>query len=126
MKRVITAVCFILTAVFLAVFGYFDLKKTCESLIDSLQNVVEVSSSDNNEETVAAAEECARLWEEKGERLEMYLNHSEIDSVEIDFKSLKRYAEGEQDIMLTEVCYECINNLEHIIETETPSWGTVL
>ncbi len=126
MKRVITAVCFILTAVFLAVFGYFDLKSTCEDLIYSLQNVVAVSSSDNHEETVAAAEECARLWEESGEKLEVYLNHSEIDSVEIDFKSIRRYAEGEQDIMLTEVCFECINNLEHIIKTETPSWGTVL
>ncbi len=126
MKRVITAVCFILTAVFLAVFGYFDLKNTCESLIASLQNVVAVSQNGNNEETVAAAEECTRLWQETGERLEVYLNHSEIESVEIDFKSLKRYAEGEQDIMLTEVCCECINNLEHIIESETPSWGTVL
>lgn len=126
MKRIVTAIIFLLGAVAISLVGYFNLCKITDNLINNLYTVIDASENQSDEIAVNAARECVVIWDKADTMLEIYLDHNSIDDVEIDFKSIERYAEGDREIMLTEVCYECINCLEHIKETSTPSWGTIM
>lgn len=125
MKRIIIAVVMIAIAVSASIFGYFDLKKSAEQITASLNDVIYAANSGDEIEAAALAEKSVMLYQSKRTRLQMYLNHSEIDDIELNFKDIKRYSEGTKDIEINNLCYDCINNFEHIVESEKPDIGTI-
>lgn len=125
MKRLVTAIVFILIGTALAVGGYFSLRTICRDMNNSLYNVISFAQNEDKDKALSAVKEAKENWDKKNSLLGVYTNHSEMDELQILMKTLERLAEDENYEELIDDCYECIYNFEHIGETETPSFGNI-
>lgn len=125
MKRLITAVILICAAVFLSVFGYYDMKKSSEMLINSLEETINAIESGDENTADSKLKDSLDIWEKHKTRFEMYINHSELDDLQDQTKELEQYLGGKRESEVKELCLDCISKLEHIIDGETPSIGEI-
>ena len=125
MKRIIIAFILVGSAVFLAIFGFFDLKTSGRKLIKSFETTAYAFNNESYSSVENSLKDSLEMWEKYRTRFEIYINHDELDDIQITTKELKQYLNGKRDVEVDELCLDCINRLEHIIDAETASIGEV-
>ncbi len=125
MKRIIIAFVLVCSAIFLAFFGYFDLKTNGKKLIKSFEVTAYTFNDEADGSVEKSLKDSLEMWEKYRTRFEIYINHDELDDIQITTKELEQYLSGKRDVEVDELCLDCINRLEHIIDAETPSLGEV-
>lgn len=126
MKRLIFAIMFIILAVGLSVFGHWDLKKTGNDLIVKLQESAEFTKNKSPEKARESAEAGLELWKKNKTRFEIYLNHDELDNIQIYFKEIEKGLNGQDEFDIAKASLDCVNELEHVIESDAPRIGEIL
>lgn len=125
MKRIIIAFVLVGSAIFLSFFGYFDLKTNGKKLIKSFEVTAYTFNDEPDGSVEKSLKDSLEMWEKYRTRFEIYINHDELDDIQITTKELEQYLSGKRDVEVDELCLDCINRLEHIIDAETPSLGEV-
>lgn len=125
MKRIIIAFVLVGSAIFLAIFGYFDLKTNGKKLIKSFEVTAYTFNDEADGSVEKSLKDSLEMWKKYRTRFEIYINHDELDDIQITTKELEQYLSGKRDVEVDELCLDCINRLEHIIDAETPSLGEV-
>ncbi|MEG2396269.1 MAG: DUF4363 family protein [Oscillospiraceae bacterium] len=125
MNRIITSIVLIGLSCFLAIFGYFNLKSICEDEIINVKEIITAIEETDDDKIKKAVENTTAFWNKKNKLMGIYINHSEMDEIQINIKSLDDLCKSKDYEELLEISYNSIYHLEHIGETENPSIGNI-
>lgn len=120
MKRVVIAIVLIAFVTTISVYSYFDLKRTGNEIISSLEKTIEAAETSGENSVMENLTASVKKWEKARVRLGIYCNHDEIDDIDINFRTLKSKAERNTDCDIVEICSENIILLEKMIDAEKP------
>ncbi len=120
MKRVVIAIVLIAFVTTISVYSYFDLKRTGNEIISSLEKTIETAETSGENSVPENLSASVKKWEKARVRLGIYCNHDEIDDIDINFRALKSKAERNTDCDIVEICSENIILLEKMIDAEKP------
>ena len=120
MKRVVIAIVLIAFVTTISVYSYFDLKRTGNEIISSLEKAIETAETSGENSVPENLSASVKKWEKARVRLGIYCNHDEIDDIDINFRALKSKAERNTDCDIVEICSENIILLEKMIDAEKP------
>ena len=128
MKRTLIGAILTLAAIMIALFGYFDLNKTSKQLIGFLGASKESFAMGNFESCIENAKNAVDIWNEAECRYKVYLNHEELDELELcfDMLELKVSEKENSDNDITELLDEGIFRLKHIINSQKPKISEIL
>lgn len=125
MKRiVIAAVCLVL-AVFLAVFGFLDLRKITRELSDSAERVIAVAETQDKQAVLTELQTFSEKFAKHKKMLGAFVNHSELDEADILMRGLQDKAEQEAYAELTEDLRELQYHFAHLHDTELPKFENI-
>lgn len=125
MKRTVIAVVLIVFVTAISVYGYFDLKRTGNDVISSLEKTIEIVESGTEEAATESLKSTVKKWEKAQVRFGIYCNHDELDDIDINFRTLDAKAENKANCDITELCSENIILLEKMIDSEKPKLENV-
>lgn len=125
MKRVVIAVVLIVFVTAISVYGYFDLKRTGNEIISSLEKTIEIAENGTEETATESLKATIKKWEKAQVRFGIYCNHDELDDIDINFRTLDDKTENKADCDITELCSENIILLEKMIDSEKPKFENV-
>lgn len=125
MKRLIIAVCMLVTGIAISIGGYVNLKSICRNMSCSVNEVIIAAENGDADETKRKCEDTEKMWDKKSPLLGVYTNHSEMDELMMLMKQIRQLSTDRDYDELIEKCRESIYRFEHIAETETPSFGNV-
>lgn len=125
MKRiVIAAVCLVL-AVFLAVFGFLDLRKITRDLSDSAERVIAVTQTEDAQAVFAELQTFSEKFAKDKKMLGAFVNHGELDEADILVRGLQDKAEQEAYAELAEDLRELQYHFAHLHDTELPKFENI-
>lgn len=125
MKRiVIAAVCLVL-AVFLAVFGFLDLRKITWELSDSAARVIAAAEAEDAQTVDTELQLFSEKYDRHKKILGAFVNHSELDEADILMRGLQDKAEQEAYAELTEDLRELQYHFAHLHDTELPKFENI-
>lgn len=79
--------------IFTLAFTEFNISKnTCDNFLEILEKT-EISAKDKSENTERLCGDIKDLWDKRKYQLEIFLQHSEIDQIDISIEKLTRYCE---------------------------------
>lgn len=119
MKRLIIALCILIFTVILSVSGYFAICNRIDSVITLMKNDREITVSEGKIEP-ARTEKILKKWNRHEVFLVSMLTHYELEEVEIGIRCLENYMNQGITEEYIKTLNECINQLEHLKETERP------
>ncbi len=119
MKRLIAAIVLLLSAVGFATGGYFAVNKKIDRIIELMEKDRELTISTFNSDT-ERTRKITEEWKKNETFLASMLAHDEIEVIEIGIMNLADYDRQDFTEEYIKTLNECINNLEHIKETEIP------
>ena len=134
MKRTVIGVILIAVAVTVAVTGFIDINKTGKRLIIYLseaQNAFEEEKYANGLNEISNAVE---MWKTVEKRYKVYLNHEELDELELCFDLLEvkikestKAEEGSDAFYddLKDLLNESISRINHILNSQKPKLSEV-
>ncbi len=134
MKRTVIGVILIAVAVAVAVTGFIDINKTGKRLIIYLseaQNAFEEEKYANGLNEISNAVE---MWKTVEKRYKVYLNHEELDELELCFDLLEvkikestKAEEGSDAFYddLKDLLNESISRINHILNSQKPKLSEV-
>ena len=134
MKRTVIGVILIAVAVAVAVTGFIDINKTGKRLIIYLseaQNAFEEEKYANGLNEISNAVE---MWKTVDKRYKVYLNHEELDELELCFDLLEvkikestKAEEGSDAFYddLKDLLNESISRINHILNSQKPKLSEV-
>lgn len=134
MKRTVIGVILIAVAVTVAVTGFIDINKTGKRLIIYLseaQNAFEEEKYANGLNEISNAVE---MWKTVEKRYKVYLNHEELDELELCFDLLEvkikestKAEEGSDAFYddLKELLNESVSRINHILNSQKPKLSEV-
>lgn len=125
MKRLIIAVCMLVTGIAISIGGYVNLKSICRNMSCSVNEVIRAAENGDSDETKRKCDDTEKMWDKKSPLLGVYTNHSEMDELMMLMKQIRQLSTDRDYDELIEKCRESIYRFEHIAETETPSFGNV-
>ena len=125
MKRLIIAVCMLVTGIAISIGGYVNLKSICRNMSCSVNEVIRAAENGDADETKRKCDDTEKMWDKKSPLLGVYTNHSEMDELMMLMKQIRQLSTARDYDELIEKCRESIYRFEHIAETETPSFGNV-
>ena len=76
----------------LAFTELFLTKSTADDILEIIDKT-EISAKNSSEDTEKLCGEIKDLWDNKKSKLQIFLSHSDIDSIDISIESIKRYCE---------------------------------
>lgn len=76
----------------LAFTELFLTKSTADDILEIIDKA-EISAKNSSEDTEKLCGEIKDLWDDKKSKLQIFLSHSDIDSIDISIESIKRYCE---------------------------------
>ena len=120
MKRVVIAIVLIAFVTTISVYSYFDLKKTGNEIISSLEKTIETAETSGESSAMENLTASVKKWEKARVRFGIYCNHDEIDDIDINFRTLKSKSKRNTDCDIVEICSENIILLEKMIDAEKP------
>lgn len=123
MKRMVIAIFFLLLACFLAIFGFFKLQHICISLTTCAQELVETAQQAKSPADCRANTEAfLEAWEAQSKWLGAFVNHGEMDELDILVRGLSEKTSAEE---LQEDATEIVYHLQHLQETEKPKFKNI-
>lgn len=124
MKRVIAAVVILIIAVGSSIVVYCGIISRVDSLLETARHtrdaVVESGETDQGQTDVLMKE-----WEDSEHFMAAFLPHSELDDIEIGIRNIENYHTQKLTDEYLEELNGCINRLEHIKESEKPSFKNI-
>ncbi len=125
MKRiVIAAVCLVL-AVFLAVFGFWDLKKITEELHDSAERVIAAAEAEDGQTAESELDIFLTKFAKHKKMLGAFVNHGELDEADILVRGLQDKAVQGEFTELAEDLRTLQYHFAHLHDTETPRFENI-
>ena len=79
MKRLIIAVCMLITGIAISIGGYVNLKSICRNMSCSVNEVIRAAENGDADETKRKCDDTEKMWDKKSPLLGVYTNHSEMD-----------------------------------------------
>lgn len=124
MKRVAAAVVILFIAVGSSIGVYFGIISRVNSLLEvagqARDTVVESGETDWRQ-----TDKLAKEWEFSGMFMAAFLPHSELDEIEIGIRNIQNYQSQKLTDEYLEELNGCINRLEHIKESEKPTFKNI-
>ena len=125
MKRIIISFVLGTAALALAIFSYFDVKSTGDRLVSSLEQCVGYIQNEDISSAERELYESINLWEESHTRLELYLNSEELFEIDRNFAKSKKLLDTEDVGELENLLNESIDEIERLIENQSPKLSKV-
>ena len=88
MKRLIIAVCMLITGIAISIGGYVNLKSICLNMSCSVNEVIIAAENGDADETKRKCDDTEKMWDKKSPLLGVYTNHSEMDELMMLMKLL--------------------------------------
>ena len=117
MKRLIIAVCMLITGIAISIGGYVNLKSICRNMSCSVNEVIRAAENGDADETKRKCDDTEKMWDKKSPLLGVYTNHSEMDELMMLMKQIRQLSTDKDYDELIEKCRESIYRFEHIAET---------
>ncbi len=125
MKRiVIAAVCLVL-AVFLAVFGFWDLKKITLEMHDNAERVIAAAEAEDVQTVETELKVFLNQFAKHKKMLGAFVNHGELDEADILVRGLQDKAKEEAYDELSDDMRELQYHFAHLRDTETPRFENI-
>ncbi len=125
MKRiVIAAVCLVL-AVFLAVFGFWDLKKITLEMHDTAERVIAAAEAEDVQTVETELKVFLNQFAKHKKMLGAFVNHGELDEADILVRGLQDKAKVEAYDELSDDMRELQYHFAHLRDTETPRFENI-
>ncbi|MEZ3497034.1 MAG: DUF4363 family protein [Lachnospiraceae bacterium] len=125
MKRiVIAAVCLVL-AVFLAVFGFWDLKKITLEMHDTAERVITAAEAEDVQTVETELKVFLNQFAKHKKMLGAFVNHGELDEADILVRGLQDKAKEEAYDELSDDMRELQYHFAHLRDTETPRFENI-
>lgn len=124
MKRVVAAFVILFIAVGSSIGVYCGIISRVDSLLETARqtrDAVVESGETNREQTDMLMKE----WEDSEIFMAAFLPHSELDDIEIGIRNIENYHTQKLTDEYLEELNGCINRLEHIKESEKPSFKNI-
>ncbi len=124
MKRVVAAAVILFIAVGSSIGVYCGIISRVDSLLETARqtrDAVVESGETNREQTDTLMME----WEDSEIFMSAFLPHSELDDIEIGIRNIENYHTQKLTDEYLEELDGCINRLEHIKESENPSFKNI-
>ncbi|MBQ2848660.1 MAG: DUF4363 family protein [Clostridia bacterium] len=118
MKRVAAAVFLIVTAVSLSVWSSFVFNAEMDSLLRTIDGLIDFSESCSSEELEEKTEILLAEWEKSSKLLHSLVMHEGMDMLEEDITSLPLIIEHSDREEFKKKCIEAINQIENLINAE--------
>lgn len=125
MKRIIIAAVCLVLAVFLAVFGFLDLRKITRELSDSAERVIAIAETQDKQAVLTELQTFSEKFAKHKKMLGAFVNHSELDEADILMRGLQDKAEQEAYAALTEDLRELQYHFAHLHDTELPKFENI-
>lgn len=125
MKRVITAVVFILIAIALCLTGYAVSLNKLNSINKTLGKAAYVSKAEDKEDTINAAKDVKDEWDKSSVLLFTLLIHTDIDEIDTKINMLSFFAQKENFEEFEEICNESIVISNHLINSQKASFENI-
>jgi hypothetical protein len=122
MKRTVIGVILIVTAVLTSVAGCLDMTATSKRIINQLNTAKAYCNAGDYESCRKSAEIAVEDWIKAERRYKVYLNHEELDELELCFDMLKEKLgkENDKEEKYCDLLNEGIFRLRHIINSQKP------
>ena len=82
--------------IFILAFTEFNLTKNTADDILEIIDKTEISAKNSSQDTEKFCGEIKDLWDNKKSKLQIFLSHGDIDSIDISIESIKRYCEEDR------------------------------
>lgn len=125
MKRIVIAIVCLVLASFLAVFGYFDLRKITTELTDSTTRVIVAADAQDSSVVNSELQKFLTQFAEYKKMLGAFVNHGELDEADILVRGLQNKATQEEYTELAENLRELQYHFAHLRDTETPRFENI-
>ena len=124
MNRLTAAFIILALAVGAGLAGYFYIERSALTMIEKLEadRKITVESGTMSD---GRAESIRKEWEEREALFAAILPHDEIDEIEINIMNLTDYCSQGLTEEYIKALNGCINRLEHIRESEKPTFRNV-
>ncbi len=125
MKRIGIAVVCLLLALFLAGFGFWELRRITTEMQNTAGRVIAAADAENAEETEQELQLFLAQFQKHKHMLGAFVNHGELDETDILVRGLKDKADAENYGELTDDLREIQYHFAHLRDTETPRFENV-
>lgn len=125
MKRIVIAVVCLVLAVFLAVFGFLDLRKITTELSDSAVRVIAAAEAEDAQAVETELQLFSEKYDKHKKRLGAFVNHGELDEADILARGLQDKAELAEYENLAEDLRELQYHFAHLHDTELPRFENI-
>lgn len=82
--------------IFMLAFTELNLTKNTADDILEIIDKTEISAKNSSHDTEKFCGEIKDLWDNKKSKLQIFLSHGDIDSIDISIESIKRYCEEDR------------------------------
>ncbi len=106
MKRLIIAVCMLITGIAISIGGYVNLKSICRNMSYSVNEVIRAAENGDADETKRKCDDTEKMWDKKSPLLGVYTNHSEMDELMMLMKQIRQLSTDKDYDELIEKCRE--------------------
>lgn len=125
MKRIVIAVVCLLLAIFLAVFGFWDLRKITTELTDSAARVITAAEAEDAQAVETELQTFSAQFDRHKKMLGAFVNHGELDEADILARGLQDKAAQAQYEELAEDLRELQYHFAHLHDTELPRFENI-
>ncbi|MEG0899248.1 MAG: DUF4363 family protein [Oscillospiraceae bacterium] len=125
MKRVITAVIFLLLAIAICLTGYAICLSRLNSINDALGKATYVSNFSNEDEVTEISKEIIEEWEKSSVVLYALVIHSDLDNMDNKIKMLLFYSKEKKFYEFAKTCEEIIAISNHIKSSQHATFENI-
>ncbi len=125
MKKIIIGICSLLLAVLLGCLNFWNLQNICKKSIDQGERILASIEEGDFEKTNREIYDFLQFYDKKQVYLGVYLNHSEIEDIDILFYELEANKNAENPEALLESTEEIIYRLKHVKKSEIPNFKNI-
>lgn len=125
MKRIVIAVVCLMLAVFLAVFGFLDLRKITAELSVSAARVIAAAEAEDAQAVETELQLFSEKYDKHKKMLGAFVNHGELDEADILARGLQDKAELAEYENLAEDLRELQYHFAHLHDTELPRFENI-
>ncbi len=125
MKRVVTAVIFLIAALIVGIASLKAINGSCNELKSSFERIITAANAESADSLKNESENMNRVWEKREMFFHILVDHSEISDLERDIARLKYYVVLLDYAAASETAQACIDDTEHIKRSSSPEISNI-
>lgn len=126
MNRVAVAIIIILLVTAFCTCEYLYVAKTVDEYITRIDEIEETYKSGDFEKATELANNADADWESRLEYVDMLLYHDYVNEIGVNFASIAKFVEYEEDAEVFANCEINRRELQSLIENEKPSLANII